>query len=326
MINKLFWLMIVAVSLTVGCSTTALHQAAKRGDVNAAKTQFAEGANPNSIDAQGFPPIFYAASAGQTEMVELLLAKGAAVNYRGPSGQLPTALHMAAFHGHKEVVATLIAHGADVNVKTRVACIRGGPVQFTLLDNSPWPWKTPLDLARFNQHDAVCELLLANGAHVGDTNPFRRVIIAPFADAPGSPGSGALMTSCFTTTFFNLLNGEYEIIDTTRVNEALHQIGVSTEGPIQPSDLDRVAKSLGANMVVTGQVTKWRNGNLYSSPMVGFEARCRLVENSTMVWAISHTAEVFMSSLPQRKAELAAPQVCRQAIMNMHTINEYPTL
>lgn len=326
MTNKLFWLMIAVVSFTVGCGTTQLHQAAKRGDVKAAKVQFTNGVDPNVVDAQGFPPIFYAASAGRKEMVDLLLAQGAAVDYRGPSGQLPTALHMAAFHGHKEVVATLIAHGANVNVKTRIACIRRGPMQFTLLNNSPWPWKTPLDLARFNQHDAVCEMLIASGAHAGDTNPFRRLIIAPFTDAPGKTGSGALMSSCFTTTFFDLLNSEYEIIDTTRVSEALHQIGVSTEGPIQPADLDRVAKSLGANMVVTGQVTKWKDGTIYSSPMVGFEARCRLVENSTMIWAISHTAEVFMSSLPQRKAELAAPRVCQDAILNMHTVNETSAL
>jgi hypothetical protein len=97
---------------------------------------------------------------------------------------------------------------------------------------------------------------------------------------------------------------------------------VTAEGQIQLANLDRVAKLLGANLVVTGKVTKWKDGNLLFMPMVGFEARCRSVEDSTMVWTISRTAEVFMSSLPERKANLAAPKVCKDAIMNMHTVNE----
>ena len=50
---------------------------------------------------------------GHTDVVELLLERGAAINSRGSRGE--TALLLAASKGNSEVVKLLAEHGADVN-------------------------------------------------------------------------------------------------------------------------------------------------------------------------------------------------------------------
>ena len=55
------------------------------------------------------------AEEGYTEIVEMLLTKGADVNARDEGGW--TALKRAAGQGHTEIVEMLLAKGADVNAK-----------------------------------------------------------------------------------------------------------------------------------------------------------------------------------------------------------------
>lgn len=56
-----------------------------------------------------------AATLGQKEMVERILAEGADVNARNKDGF--TLLHVAASQGHRDVVELLLAKGADLNAK-----------------------------------------------------------------------------------------------------------------------------------------------------------------------------------------------------------------
>jgi Ankyrin repeats (3 copies)/Ankyrin repeat len=72
------------------------------------------GAPINAPGANGFPPLVYLARAdkgARQAALNLLLARGADVNVRGPQGR--TALHYAAAAGNAAAVRTLLAHGAD---------------------------------------------------------------------------------------------------------------------------------------------------------------------------------------------------------------------
>jgi len=79
-----------------------------------------------------------AASAGNPEILGLLLERGANVNVQGSYGLTP--LHVAAGEGRKEVVKALIAQGADLSV--------------TDFEN-----KTPVQLARERGHLAIARWL-----------------------------------------------------------------------------------------------------------------------------------------------------------------------
>ena len=63
----------------------------------------------------GASALHVAAIVGQYEVAELLIQKGADVNFRGNDGG--TALHAAAFLGQYEIAELLIQKGADVNAR-----------------------------------------------------------------------------------------------------------------------------------------------------------------------------------------------------------------
>ena len=104
----------------------SIHDAAKRGDIEAVKQYLADNANVNSKDSKGMTPfakdntigrtpLHIAAGAGHKKIVELLIAKGADVNAMDIIEWSP--LHYATIWKHKEIVELLIANGADVNAK-----------------------------------------------------------------------------------------------------------------------------------------------------------------------------------------------------------------
>ncbi len=84
--------------------------AALGGHLAIVKTLFTRGA---ALDAPGWTPLLYAASAGQTEVARYLLDSGANINAVSPNGT--TVLMMAVRGGYEPTVELLLSRGADVN-------------------------------------------------------------------------------------------------------------------------------------------------------------------------------------------------------------------
>ena len=97
--------------------------AAATNDLGRAKTLISR-KRVNRRDRLGRSPLHYAASHGNSELVELLLSRGANVGARTSVGY--TALHLAAFYDAVQVAPVLLKHGARIDART--------PLGFTAAD------------------------------------------------------------------------------------------------------------------------------------------------------------------------------------------------
>jgi uncharacterized protein len=168
----------------------ALMKAAQAGDLVGMSSLLEKGADPDSADLQGWSALMEASSAGRSDIVKLLLDKGAKANARtkglamtlSPNGSpIPagnTALMAAAYSGRPNIVALLLEKQAQVNGKREdrwtplmAACLStsGETVKMLLdagadqdmVDESGY---SPLALAIVNRNRAAVQMLKARGA------------------------------------------------------------------------------------------------------------------------------------------------------------------
>ena len=124
--------------------STPLHAAAKAGDVAAVKELLSTpNANPDARDARGITPLGTAVGFNRSEVVDALLAGGAAVD--GTDGKGNTALHYAAGYGRIDLVKALLAAGADPGATNGAG-------------------QTPADAARTNGEKKAVKILEAASA------------------------------------------------------------------------------------------------------------------------------------------------------------------
>lgn len=134
-----------------------LHKASKEGNIEKVHSIIASGTNINALD-QGvfqYTALHYAARAGHTDILKLLLDNGAKVNARalaqGTVGgkrktwRSGTPLKEASAEGHIEVVKILLENGADVNIPDHLGT-------------------TPLISAAIGGHNEIVKLLIEHGA------------------------------------------------------------------------------------------------------------------------------------------------------------------
>lgn len=148
---------------------TPLEHACGRDKTNGlalAKLLLAKGASVNATNVTGFtiPPLEWAISSDNTELVKFLLENGANVMTKSDVGSTP--LHSATDRGDLEIAEMLIAHGADVNAR-----ITGGT--------------TPLHSAAWNGDSNMMKLLLSKGA---EADAKRSDGLTPLINAAG-PGA-----------------------------------------------------------------------------------------------------------------------------------------
>ena len=91
------------------------HNAASEGDVSLVESMLQEGVPVYCVDRVDQTALFFAAYYNRTDVIRLLLQKGADVNKQNWIGNTP--LHNAAmFNSTAEVIAMLIDHGASINI------------------------------------------------------------------------------------------------------------------------------------------------------------------------------------------------------------------
>ncbi|RDL32417.1 uncharacterized protein BP5553_08873 [Venustampulla echinocandica] len=126
-------------------------------------------------------PLYAAAVNGRRQFVEILLARGADVNY--PAGVYRHSLQAACFVGQTAIVRLLLDAGAEVNAKGGHF---GNAFQATaysesleivqmlfqagaIVEAKGGHFNTALQAASFNGHDEIVKYLLEKGASINDT-------------------------------------------------------------------------------------------------------------------------------------------------------------
>ena len=104
----------IAAVLLVGCGKSQppdispIHDAARKGNIEAVKQHLDAGANVNAMRGGG-TPLHLAASWGHKEVAELLIENGADVNAKNEDGETP--LDWANWRSHAETADLLRKHG-----------------------------------------------------------------------------------------------------------------------------------------------------------------------------------------------------------------------
>ncbi len=98
----------IRIDATNHAGETALMMAALKAEADAAVALVAHGA---AVNKDGWSPLHYAATGGNSAIVKMLLAHGAALEARSPNATTP--LMMAARYANEEAVDALLAAGAD---------------------------------------------------------------------------------------------------------------------------------------------------------------------------------------------------------------------
>ncbi|MDH4063794.1 MAG: ankyrin repeat domain-containing protein [Acidobacteriota bacterium] len=102
------------VNAALGDGTTALHQAAMRGDADMVDVLVYAGANVKATTRLGgYTPLHLASQRGHAVVIDRLVKAGADPNQATATGTTP--LMFAAASGHVDAVKQLVAHKADLN-------------------------------------------------------------------------------------------------------------------------------------------------------------------------------------------------------------------
>ncbi len=120
-----------------------IHSMARMGRLEEVAECLAEGADPNAVSIHGATPLFLAARAGHTLVVELLLRAGADLNRTNEKGETP--LCEAVGSDWIDVIALLLAAGANPNIS------RG-------------PWGPPVAHAGMRNRRDIVQMLMDAGA------------------------------------------------------------------------------------------------------------------------------------------------------------------
>ena len=132
---------------------TALMLAARWGKTEVVKLLLDRGADIETKDNNGQTALMLATQSGNTEIVELLLDRDANIEAKNYHGN--TALMLAAGRGNTEIVKLLLDRGADIEAKE-------------------YNGRTALMLAELNENTKIVELLLEHKAKVEAKNKRNR--------------------------------------------------------------------------------------------------------------------------------------------------------
>ena len=170
-----------------------LFAAIKAKDINRVRTLLDAGANVNALaknilGIENISPLYYAVNEGDTEIIKLLLDKGADANFNPPIGG-GTPLMVAAQRDETEIVRLLLTYGADIKVMDKnlghtaltIAAAVGHIKTVKLLldhgapvDEQSDTGATPLQLAVATSNGDLVRLLLDQHADVNHRDKYGR--------------------------------------------------------------------------------------------------------------------------------------------------------
>jgi beta-lactamase regulating signal transducer with metallopeptidase domain len=139
------------VNAAISGDGSPLIGAARRGHLDAVRLLLDRGAHVDMGVPGDGNALIMAAGAGHTAIVALLLDRGASIDLVVPGDE--NALITASRSGKLEAVKLLVSRGANVNARVWACCNRDDR-----------EWRTPLNMARRNQHAAVEQFLRSAGA------------------------------------------------------------------------------------------------------------------------------------------------------------------
>uniref|UniRef100_A0A8C9EXN2 Uncharacterized protein n=1 Tax=Pavo cristatus TaxID=9049 RepID=A0A8C9EXN2_PAVCR len=105
----------VAQQLLHHKANTPLHAAALRGHLGIVQVLLAKKGRLGVKDMDGCTPMHYAAIKGNTEVVKILLTSRKNKNIDDRNIWRKTALHIAAEYGHSDLINLLLSDGAAIN-------------------------------------------------------------------------------------------------------------------------------------------------------------------------------------------------------------------
>jgi tetratricopeptide (TPR) repeat protein len=165
--------------LLTGCSTPLLYDAALRGDRKAVTELLDRGHDVNERH-MGFTPLTAVAAGGNTEMVKLLLDRGAPINGTSGSSNF-TPLMFAAFNGQAETAKILLERGADSERRSN------DPLYV------PYNNKTALQLAEMQGHTAIARVIMETKGETGLSS--RMASTSSTSEGPTTAQSGGQATN-----------------------------------------------------------------------------------------------------------------------------------
>jgi ankyrin repeat protein len=164
---------------TLPSAAEALHQAVRDGNLSEVQRLINNGANVNSVDSAGSPPLVDAALSGRLEIAGFLLARGADSDARNTENGA-TALQYAILSSRTAMAQLLLASGAHANSVSRdgqsmlhLAASKDNQAVVQLLLDAhadigaiDADGRTPLDTAIMHNQARTAALLVAKGADV----------------------------------------------------------------------------------------------------------------------------------------------------------------
>jgi len=185
-----------AFLLAASPSRESIFDAAGSDDVELVRALLAEGADVNASQGDGMTALHRAARAGNLAMAELLIGAGANLEAKTRLGE-HRPLHVASASGRSGVVAVLVAAGAEVNARTTTGAT---PLHFAAASGSadavagmlsggaevdprePVWGQTPLMFAAAAGRTTAIEVLLEKGANPALTAKVVDVVARDKAD------------------------------------------------------------------------------------------------------------------------------------------------
>jgi len=157
---------------TAEASLVGMNEAIKSNDLKAVEAMLGQDFSVDSVDNDGFSALHSAAFKRRTQIVNILLKRGANANLKGKAGLTP--LHFAIWlcDGAEVLVRSLLEAGANVNVPVSPE----PPVHFSRPRSEVFmhvwvnDW-TPLHFAAFQGHGAIIRILVEAGADVDAAVP-----------------------------------------------------------------------------------------------------------------------------------------------------------